>query len=252
MPIFQTRIGPCYFAHVPKCGGSSVEEYLRVRFGRPAFLDKGYMGHDRASRWSVTSPQHIDWVSLNRLFPPGHFAAVFAVVRHPVSRLVSDFHFQIDVEKTVAPDVPFSDWLSGQVEALRDNPFADDNHRRPQCEFMGEDAQIFHLEHGLDAIVPWLDALTGEIAGPRAIGHDNRQSSGARVTPSASDLARIAEVYAGDFRRFGYRIGEKMPDRPKPELGRFAAEAAAARAAASRFVPRLKRRIKRRLRKWLD
>ena len=32
---------------------------------------------------------------------------------------------------------------------------------------------MFHLEHGLDALIPWLDATVGDSGGPRAIPHEN-------------------------------------------------------------------------------
>jgi hypothetical protein len=94
MPIFKAGGKLVYYAHVPKCGGSAVGWYLTERFGPIAFEDRNHTRHDAKTQWSRTSPQHIDRVSLGRLFPEGFFDAAFTIVRHPVARLVSAYHFQ--------------------------------------------------------------------------------------------------------------------------------------------------------------
>ncbi len=254
MPIVRIGADLVYYAHVPKCGGSSVEDYLRDRFGPLGFLNKQFTTLPAAQRWSATSPQHIDWASLGQMFPPDYFAAAFAVVRHPLARIISAYQFQVQVEKAVSPDLPFADWLREQAKFLHENPFLADNHLRPQGDFIGDDCTIFHLEYGLDAIIPYLDRLAGNHGGPRAMAHANKgdAAKAAGPAPTSADIALIAEIYAADFARFGYRVGEKLPLAAKPDLGSdFLAQAATARANAGKFIPRTKARLKRRLRKWL-
>ena len=114
MPLVRCNAKLLYFAHIPKCGGSSVEDYLRDRFKAVGFYDPNMHQTPPARRWSRTSPQHVDWTSLQRLLPAELLDEVFAVVRHPVSRIVSGYHFQVEVEKAVAPDTSFSDWLAAR------------------------------------------------------------------------------------------------------------------------------------------
>ena len=254
MPIVRIGTGLVYYAHVPKCGGTSVEDYLRDRFGPLGFLNRAFTALPAASRWSATSPQHIDWASLSQLFPPDYFTAAFAVVRHPVAHAFSAWQFQAEVEKVVSPDLAFAVWLRQQAEFVHKNPFLADNHLRPQGDFIGEDCTIFHLEHGLEAIIPWLDQLAGNQTGPRAMAHSNKGAAaiGAKPIPSSADIALIAGIYAGDFARFGYAPDQRLPLAPMPDPGPdFLAQAAAARARAGRLIPRTTARIKRRLRKWL-
>jgi hypothetical protein len=217
------------------------------------FLDNRHRLHDPATLWTRTSPQHADWASLTRLLPPAMLDAVFAVVRHPVARLASAFQYQRDVEGTVAPETGFSAWLEG-LAAPGADPFAYDNHARPQADFMPEDCAVFHLEHGLDAIIPWLDALAGDAAGPRAIAHVRPGRgraggpAGAPVRPTPADRALIAHLHAADFARFGYRPEDPAPLRPAPQLGEaFLARRDAERARAARPLRRLARRLARRL-----
>jgi hypothetical protein len=254
MPFFRTAGKLVYYAHVPKCGGSAIATYITTRFGALAFHDNGYLRQPPAARWTRSSPQHVDAASLARLIPPAMFDAVFTVVRHPVARCVSTYHFQREVEGTVPPNLPFSDWLAQLAPNGPDEPFAYDNHIRPMTDIVPAEATVFHLEHGLDALVPWFDAVAGDAAGGRAILPENERGAhggakDARARPTAADIARIAALYAADFARFGYVPDEKLPKTPAPVLP---PEMIAARdrelAAARRPLARAMRSLGRRLR----
>lgn len=211
-----------YYAHVPKCGGSAIEDYLFARFGQGnvAFLNKTHHHLPPQQRWSRTSPQHIDLEVINRLFPADFFDGTFTVVRHPVARLVSAYHFQIEVEQLLSGRQSFSDWLLGLQDQLKDDPFAYDNHTRPIVDLVPSDAHVFYLEHGLDALVPWFDAVEGTQNGPRAVRKVNERKKGSapKVVPSSADLDLITELYGADFERFGYRIDDPKPLVAAPTL----------------------------------
>ena len=53
MPLAVIGDKVLYFAHIPKCGGSSVEAYLRAK-GRL------FLVHTRPQPWSKTSPDQLD------------------------------------------------------------------------------------------------------------------------------------------------------------------------------------------------
>lgn len=223
MPIFKAGPKLVYYAHVPKCGGSAVGWYLEERFGQIAFADRRHTSQPQEARWSRTSPQHIDHASLSRLFPDGFFDALFTIVRHPVARTVSAFHFQLEVEKLIPAETTFSDWLADLEERLEENPFVFDNHVRPMSDIVPEGAHVFYMEHGLDSLVGWFDALVGSEEGPRALPKINEQGaySGTKTEkarPSEADLERISRIYAADFKRFGYEVGTKAPATPAPVL----------------------------------
>ncbi|WP_171060842.1 sulfotransferase family 2 domain-containing protein [Poseidonocella sp. HB161398] len=251
MPIFKAADKLVYYAHVPKCGGSSVNWYLAQRFGKLAFSDSRHTDRPPAQRWSRSSPQHVDCASLARLFPEGFFDAAFAIVRHPVARLVSAYHFQRDVEKTVPAATGFGEWLEDIAERRAADPFVFDNHVRPMDEIVPEGAAVFHAEHGLDAIIDWLDALTGSTAGPRALPRINEQGQNAgtardRAVPGPADLARIDALYARDLERFGYRTGTPAPLAAAPELPEARRrEIAAARKAMASPLGRVRRKLGR-------
>jgi hypothetical protein len=221
MPFFRSGAQILYYAHVPKCAGSSVEEYLTNRFGALAFCDTAYM--QQTTPWTASSPQHVDRDVLARLFPPSFMDASFTVVRHPVARVVSAWHFQLEVEKTVPAGVTFSDWLMDLGEQWVERPYAFDNHTRPMNNLVPDGAEVFYMEHGLDGIIPWLDRTTGTQTGPRFIGEVNKRAKGgkdatAKVKPSETDLETIFSLYKADFERFGYSLEAKLPSEPAPVL----------------------------------
>lgn len=244
MPIFKAGAKLVYYAHVPKCGGSAVEQYIHGRCGAIAFHDNAFMKVAPEQRWSRTSPQHIDTGSLGRLFPAGFFDAAFTIVRHPVARLISAYHFQLEVERTIPASLGFSGWLSGLAEILEEEPFVYDNHLRPMNDIVPDGAEVFHLEHGLDGLVPWFDALLGNEAAPRAVAHVNARGEyrgtggGAKVRPDARDLELIEEIYAADFARFGYSVDDTAPKAAAPVLSEAQIRARDAELRARARAPR--------------
>jgi hypothetical protein len=212
MPLFHTPSGIILFAHVPKCAGTALEDYLAAAFGPLAFLDSRFNSLPPRHRWTRTSPQHADAASLARLFPPGFLRASFAVVRHPVPRMVSVFRFQRDIEGRIPPETRFEDWLTARLAAPR-RSWAFDNHTRPMADMVPQEAVVFRLESGWDPVIDWLQGFCapGQVL-PRTVAPRNvlerrlafEKREAPAVTPSAEARAMIARLHAADFQRFGY------------------------------------------------
>jgi Sulfotransferase family len=219
MPIFRINGQLHYYAHVPKCGGTSVETYLQQRFGNMALYEPLPPNVRAAQIWSRTTAQHIPVWALDRLIPPEWIASSFATVRDPVDRLISDFHFWRDKVKSIPPDADFDAWFDESATRVKVDPFFRDGHLLPQSSFVPENARVFRLEDGLDAIPAYIDSLTGSSDGPREMPVEmvgRYRQENARPVPSAATLAHIARVYAVDYARFGYDIPETDTDTPHP------------------------------------
>jgi len=209
MPIIRINQKLVYFAHVPRCAGTAVEAYLRQRFGPLAFLDPRHREGSPEDRWTRTSPQYVDRDTLGRLFPPGFFDHSFAVVRHPSDRLRSVYRFQKYIENRIPLKLGFTEWLTTLPV-----PFETfDNHTRPMSDLVPEDAVVFRLEDGLDAVVSWLDEVAGNNDAPRRIEQrndvDQRLQHLKQPVPEVPDLpemAAILQFFEADFDRFGYTI----------------------------------------------
>lgn len=255
MPFFKVDNSLVYYAHVPKCGGTSVAYYINERFGPLAFQDNTYFRRPEHHRWTRSSAQHVDATVLEHLIPLSFFSAVFTIVRHPVDRVVSIYHFQLEVERSIPKGTGFGDWLKGLEAQYTEAPFAYDNHARPMSDIVPEGATVFHMEHGLDALVPWFDQMVGRADGPRAIIPENTRgqfvrTGRERVVPGDAELDLIASIYAEDYKRFGYRLHDKKPKTPPPAIGAdFLAQRDRALAAAQQPVARLKRKLRQKLRK---
>ncbi len=209
MPIFRMPGGLGYFADVPGCAGAAMIRHLEARFGPLAFHDPTHNEAPRGQRWSRTSPQHVGRKTLQRLFPPGFFAANFAVVRHPVDRIRAVYVFQRDVEGTIPQSTAFDEWLEDIAERTPDEPWVFDNAVRPMADMVPAEAEVFRLEEGEEAVTAWLDGIAGA-AGPEL---DLAVQEAALPDLSPFDRDRITELYAADFARFGYGAepGEVVP-----------------------------------------
>lgn len=255
MPFFRAEKKLVYYAHVPKCGGSAIAYYLEDRFGTLGFYDNSF--HKKRARnvaWTATSPQHVDAETLESLLPLTFFDAMFAVVRHPVPRTVSTYHFQREVEGRIPSDVSFSKWLKN-LETSGFGLYEYDNHVLPMDVLVPQASTIFHLEHGLDGLVVWLDLLTGKKTGPRVIMPENARGAlvgvkSDKVVPTPEDIDRIGRIYAADFARFGYQPDQPEPQNPAPELTEaFMAARNRAFKSLQHPVNRFRQRLRRRLRR---
>jgi hypothetical protein len=209
MPIFRTGQGLGFFADVPGCGGAVMIRHLEERFGPLALHDPTHTDGPPAARWSRTSPQHVGRKTLARLFPPGFFAASFAVVRHPVDRLRGVYAFQRDVEGAIPRTTEFGEWLEDIADRTLDDPCVFDNAVRPMTDLVPDEAEVFRIENGAGPIGDWLDQVAGA-SGPAFELPPPRQEE---APLSALDLDRIADLYAADFSRFGYVAGDARPAR---------------------------------------
>ena len=223
MPIFRIDKDLHYYAHVPKCGGSSVEHYLVDRFGPMGLRDTEEKLIHPTLRWTRTTPVHIPAVALARIVPPDWIASSFAVVRHPVRRLISAFFQGRDVAGRIPLSADFNAWFAEAAVWVGKDPYRNGGHLEPQTTFIPPGSRIFRLEDGLEQVVPYLDALAGNSDGPREIAPRNvgrwrHEEEPPILTPATLDL--VTRLYAEDFTRFGYEIpattdgAAALPDLP--------------------------------------
>ncbi|MEO0999656.1 MAG: sulfotransferase family 2 domain-containing protein [Pseudomonadota bacterium] len=216
MPIFKHAGRLIYFAHVPKCAGTSVEDYLVRRLGPAAFLDR--MHRQGRHSWNKTSPQHIGTADLRRLFPDRFFDESFAIVRHPEARLRSAFAFARRLPRGVAAKADLAQWFAANRDPASLARPRFDNHFLPQSEIVPPGARVFRLEDGLDALVAYIDGLVGASAPEITIAHSNRGKRPYLAPIDDETRAMIEETYAADYDRFGYTRGAPpAPAKPPAE-----------------------------------
>lgn len=141
---------PIFFIHIPKTGGTFVENYLKE-----SQMDVGRFDNilkDRSNNMIMDcSKYHI---------PPKYFPSIdfkklhiFTVIRHPIERIISEYNYQ----KTFFRESFHLDINQFVKENIYKNNFSEDCHFIPQHEFItdsyGNQCEMFlrfeHLTHDL-------------------------------------------------------------------------------------------------------
>lgn len=131
MPIFNKQKKSVFFAHIPKCGGSSI---------KLMFTDSGWSCekyNDRADghlNQHATSEEFLQWDNLPE--------EKFTIIRNPFTRLISDILFH---RRTSHPNMTLENYIQ-EILTLNENVNKLHNHLRPQTEFITKDMQIYVFE----------------------------------------------------------------------------------------------------------
>lgn len=187
MPLARFGDRIVFFVHIPKTGGASVDHYLAAH-GAMALWTSGGQG------WAKCSPQHIHAAVYDRIVPRGFADAAFTIVRNPLTRLISEYRYRKARRKL---DIGFDDWALRAMAKRDRDPYALDNHLRPQHEFIRGDLTLFRFEDGLEPVFDWIDGQAGV---PRAERPWANKASGDPVVPGAQIQALIRDIYAEDFK----------------------------------------------------
>lgn len=215
MPFYQYRKGELertfLFIHVPKTGGTAIETYFRG-IGLAGFFDPAtYMP---VRPYLKVPPAHYDYGVLNRLCNLDSLYS-FAVVRHPVQRMVSEYKWALEKSSGAASlaGKSFADYIRIMLENYKRDENIAAGHFKPQIRFVGDKvSKIFKYEAGLENIISHVlkDVglqFEGQVKLPVVNNTSNR-----KVMPSAEDVAMIRDFYEEDFKAFGYDVpgtGEK-------------------------------------------
>ncbi len=210
MPSLALDTRLIWFAHCPKAGGTSVEALMSEKWGtRVGHLHWGWDLWWKEGGWRTAeppnSPQHLTWADAEQILPSKP-DLVFALVRDPVARIMSEYRYQRRYRRGTRAGralafLPFPLWLRLMLAVARRNPYAFDNHLRPQSDFVPAGAEVFRLEDGLQRAVDWLAmvAEAEDLAAP-----ERRLATGHQDQTDPATLARISDAFAEDYRRFGY------------------------------------------------
>jgi Sulfotransferase family. len=196
------------FLHIPKCGGSSVVETFRAAGYETELEIRG----KPIRSFMRTTPQHLTCSDLRSMVRFDQIEKVFAVVRHPVDRLLSEYRWtHRETEPTNLPDV--NDWLQETLAIVADDITHQDNHFRPMVTFFDPSiaVEIFPIEHSLNAICSYflnnsdqpLVSKAKHLKDSRTFPNSDKLAN-AKLSPES--LALICRFYAQDFLAFGYPI----------------------------------------------
>ena len=163
MPIFKTSSGYIYFSHIPKCAGTSIENYINgINNNSIFFLDRTFNSTSPLKEWSSSSPQHILGDAIPMLFGKKFFSEYFAVLRDPLERFKSAFFFQFYKQKTLRESKDINHFI---IDHLTKNYLKQgwcDNHFQPQTKFLipEKNYNLFLMnKKGMKNLKKFLDTL---------------------------------------------------------------------------------------------
>ncbi len=143
MPILTKDDIRVFYIHIPKTGGTYIEDLFRangfeVKFWEPHLFGGGLK----------CSPQHYHMDLIEKLFNLEHFDYVFATTRDPLGRFLSEFNMR---NEQLQGNIEINSWTELVFEKYESNPFILDNHIRPQNEFLADDIPVYAQEDGFDS-----------------------------------------------------------------------------------------------------
>lgn len=216
MSIYQKANKRVLFVHIPKTGGTSIRHLLHSegweKIEDPQIPDhlKNEIIGDRRSKH-----QH----SVLRDLWKESWDYEFAMVRNPYERFLSQVkHISVARKKigydSEFPDMPSSDGTLNIFDSVhnrlipKNGKGIDDNHFRPQSEFINKDTKIFKLESQKGDAIDFLKS-NNIISQDAVFPHLHESIHDAPNLIVAWPLRKILHsqflnFYFDDFKNFGY------------------------------------------------
>jgi hypothetical protein len=191
MPLYRINEKLILFVHIPKTGGSSLENELG-NAGKVCFLEK--------PEFFPAPAQHLHFEILNTLFPSDFYDRGFAVCRNPYTRLISEYRHQ--VVRGRLGQLSFDRWVRQVLHKYQRNSFLHHNHIRPQVEFVSDAIEVFRFEEGLEKAFQRICEYCG-VSVERVIPQIKRYEKSV-IQIKSSTLMKIKSFYKEDFGQFGY------------------------------------------------
>ena len=143
MPYFKNDNVNVLFIHIPKTGGSSIENYFSSKFDINLDNKTLYLFNEELT--DIKSYlQHITYsemVKYNKIFNIDFNAKIITVVRNPYQRIISDLFFLSKIDINTSREKVF-DVITNYLESTDC-----DNHNLPQHVFIMDNNRIIPNIH---------------------------------------------------------------------------------------------------------
>ena len=200
-----------FFPHIPKTAGTALTRWFTSnRYGVYGNTQFDLMDMRKTTRESFVSVlkynSHFHEAIYTELYNMREIDYLFAVVRNPINRLISDCFYHNRLGYNFKS---LDQFIHHAVMARRYSSYGIKNHLRPQIDYVGKTIKrIFKFEDGIDNIakqiseeIPYITELevpvlnkTKQDYDPVKIWNDTSQK--------AKEFVHI--LYAEDFKTFGY------------------------------------------------
>jgi len=136
------------FVHIPKTGGRTMLDFFDL---------SGFKNNDHYSKECGYRHKHPHFTQYKNYVDFNLIDYAFAVFRDPIKRMMSQYQWVRRYEPNV---IPINDWVIRTLNQYKNNSSIQDNHIRPQVEFLyeGIDVYDFNCVHKIPEMV--LDAVS--------------------------------------------------------------------------------------------
>ena len=206
MPVYSIKVNHQAInilgIHIPKTGGTALNSFFR---------SMGFTQHFGTENETVRPtvkcpPQHYHYEILDQILNISSFDYSFAIVRHPMLRCWSDFHWSRKYTSLNNLGITFDQWVPYVLSKYKGNHYYLANHIRPQNEFVGPLIKgVFKYEEGLETIIEKVFQTLGYGTKVKLVIPKNNVSEyQTELKFNDRTLALVEDFYADDYRTFNY------------------------------------------------
>lgn len=229
MPLFHNGDDLILFVHIPKCGGTAIENAFR-----DGGWEWGYLNEPKKTGYNETpcNPQHYHTELIEQLImPTENCTDQFTIVRNPYTRLISEFLWQTQmsnfvrangyneqffnalesftIQRLKAYKVNEAQYLFNKEGFIRHkNSFVFDNHMRPQHHFITDHWNIYWFEEMDEKFWPEIRQKYGvHSPGDVNITLDRKFKRPTKHQYPGQEFKDLfVEIYYEDCKLFGYDL----------------------------------------------
>lgn len=182
MSFYTKNNKTIFFSHIPKTGGTSIDAYLCE-------------GNYKKTFWGVTKPaslhhRHAKDEFLLKEKNKYNIIYQFTVVRDPIERFISEFFMrQSDYGYRSSED--FHIFVVKMINNYKTDQFTNDNHIRPQKEFIHEGMDIFKFGEWKN-LIDRLKSLDNDM--PNYLKHTNHINDSLGCKNSKDHIKKLGWV----------------------------------------------------------
>lgn len=199
------------FIHIPRTGGTSIERLI----GLPFTPDNLCGVINNKALQHMTAKEIRNRIGADEF----NYYWKFSVVRHPYTRMVSEFHWRPKVQVRQFPKLKFGSnfiqFLTRVKSIVKNNKYSDSvfhDHFIPQYKYLtidDDDKLVTDYVIRFENLVSEFEVVKEKLGSDKSLikcqssGYSNMDSRSI-LTPKAKKL--IQEIYAKDFELFGFSV----------------------------------------------
>lgn len=194
MPILLNKeSGSLLFIHIPKTAGTSIKSNIKKDV--QIALDLEF------KKELPCPPQHFHLELLQRLGLDSLAEKEVAIIRHPVTRFISEYAYRQKVDSKFKK-ISLTSFAIFATKAYEINNYLLSNHIRPQNQFISNKTKIYRLEDGLEF---FLNENRDFFNSDKNTRHIKNSSNSKNITVDPRTLKRIERFYKTDMLKLGYK-----------------------------------------------